>query len=88
MIAFMKYDLFPYVVWGEVVEDGRKDSTVNVKGYGCYHINSVKFILPQERGVKLAEEVVQINIEYQDVKEALHKKYTDKLNALMAWKEI
>jgi hypothetical protein len=88
VIAFMKYDLFPYVVWGEVVEDSRKDGTVNVKGYGCYSLNSVKFILPQERGVQLAKEVRQLTKEYDNAKEALHKKYTDKLNNLMAWKEM
>lgn len=87
MIAFIKYDLFPYVVWGEVVDDSPSDGYIIVKNYGRFHLDSVERLLPQELGLEVADSVRQISIDFQDTKAALLKEYTDKLKAVIPWKE-
>ena len=35
MIAFWKYDLFPYCLWGKITKE-REDGYVFIESYGCW----------------------------------------------------
>jgi hypothetical protein len=44
--VFWSYDLFPYLLWDELVKLD-DDGFARVKGYGCYRFRP-KFILPEQ----------------------------------------
>lgn len=60
--AFWKYDLFPYVKWGEV-EKLNEDSTVETKNYGAGHKFKPILILEEEEALIYINKIEDISRE-------------------------
>lgn len=78
MIAFMKYDLFPYVVSGKVLSI--KDGKVLVANYGTYDEKSLKAIYPDDVGEKIIKDIKAITEKYNYDSKILHQNAIDKIN--------
>jgi hypothetical protein len=71
LYAFWKYDLFPYVLGGEVNEI-KDNMRVTIKGREGY-IYSVFTILPREQGLLIQERLDKLEKSYDEKKELLNK---------------
>lgn len=79
LYAFWKYDLFPYLLGGEV-EDMRDDGRVQVKGYGPGFWFKPTRLVPVKMGKALKQKLDKITADY----EAAAKKLKDDAKAEVA----
>lgn len=83
--AFWKYDMFPYLLWGEIDEK----ETKKIDGKIHYYIPSHQgYIRPQfSLGGKMGEEMCEalrlLRAEYRREKEVLHNTFMEKLNTVL-----
>jgi len=75
IMAFWKYDMYPYLLWGEVVEFKAKGSIV-AKGYEPMAFMP-EFILEYEEGLKLSVRLETLRKNYNAQKKSLLKTYQD-----------
>ena len=73
LIAFWKYDQFPYCLWGEVVEF-MSGGTVKTREYGSYTFKPIA-VYPEDEGLAIANRLEQIRQDYIDERKELLKKY-------------
>jgi len=80
LFAFWRYDLFPYVLGGQV--SGMDDKgLVYISSYQRW-FNPIK-LLPTDTGKKVSQELRQLELEYSQAKDKLLKEYEDKLEKIM-----
>lgn len=79
-IAFWKYDLFPYLLYAEVVREA-EDGRVVVAGYGGMRVKPVH-LLPEKQGEKIAEQLKMLDAEYKASATALKVDYTKRVSSL------
>lgn len=77
MIAFWRYDLFPYCLSGKVV-DKDSDGRVQVVGYADMLFTPM-LITSDRRGKRLQDKIGVIQKNYQDELERVHREYRSKL---------
>lgn len=83
MIAFMKYDLFPYVIWGKVVKtDGDK---VFVECYNGWFKNP-EAILPDDVAEEKIKQLRAMMKERTKELEEFNSKYEAQLIEIFPWK--
>ena len=76
--AFWKYDLFPYVLSGEIVRMTEK-GYVETKEYGNgYFYNPIK-IYPNEVGIEIQDKLQKLEYEYDQKKNKLLEEYRLKI---------
>ena len=80
LFAFWKYDLFPYVHCGKVKEL-KNNGVVEVETMKGYNFKSFKLTNLQE-GIKLQEQLKQLEQEYNDEILVINNKYKAKVKAL------
>lgn len=71
-MAFWKYDLYPYCLWGEVVHATEGSDIVAVKNYGTVRVLT---ILPYDEGQKIAARLQKLSDEYRRREAALKAKF-------------
>lgn len=80
LYAFWKYDLFPYVLGGEVTEfQGEK---VKVKGYDNYLFKPIK-VVDLATGKKMKAEIEQARQEYEKTLNKAKGEFTEKIKMIL-----
>ena len=86
--AFWGYDLFPYMLSGEIEGKSRKwcdnPGFYEIKGYGKGHLFKPRFIIRGKKGIELANKLRSLRAEYGDEGSRLHAKFTSKLESLLS----
>lgn len=77
MIAFMKYDLFPFCVWAEVISIDEKYTTV--KSFGSYPNESVIGVFEDAQGNRMINKIQQIVAERDSALELINNGAEKKL---------
>ena len=84
MVAFWRYDSFPFVLGGHVTKL-RADGSVETRQYGHgYYFTPFK-ILPKEAGEAVLEEFKKLREEHDTATRALNKEWQGKLLELLPW---
>jgi predicted DNA-binding antitoxin AbrB/MazE fold protein len=80
IFAFWKYDQFPHVLGGEVIEfQGEK---VKVKGYDDYLFTPMK-VVDLETGKKMKAELESVRQEYEAALKKAKKEFTEKIKTIL-----
>lgn len=82
MIAFWKYDLFPFCLSAEVNEFNSATGLVKVKGYGNSTFRP-NVILPDEQGAIIAQKLRELETSYDIDKARLHVQYVAELKSVL-----
>jgi hypothetical protein len=96
MYAFWKYDLFPYLLWGEVVGGPDSAGRVQAKGfatsrgdgtYGGGWVDPV-YLVETEAGKRIALEINQTRRTRSNALGAIKQEYRNKLEAVLPQKLV
>jgi cellulose biosynthesis protein BcsQ len=82
--AFWKYDLFPYVLSGEIMNMD-KDGKVQTKEFGPGHWFHPIKILPNEEGLEIHKVLESFEQEYKEAQKELTEKYKFMIIDLAPW---
>lgn len=82
LYAFWKYDLFPFVLGGEITRMDN-DGYVETVGYGPGFLFKPIKILPLEEGKRIAMLLTELKQEKMDAQAALDKMFLDKLGQII-----
>lgn len=82
LFAFWRYDQFPYVLCGPIM-DMRDDGCVTVDGYGKGYWFAPFKILPEESGRELRAKLTQLEDDYKIAMDKLHQENVAKLKKLL-----
>lgn len=83
MIAFMKYDLFPYVVWGKVLKtDGDKVFVEQFHGW----FKNPEAILPDDVAEEKIKQLREMMAHREKELQEFNFKYRDALIEILPWK--
>lgn len=80
LYAFWRYDQFPYVLHGNVV-DLRRDGCVRVEGYLTTAFYPL-LLLPKEEGQKLGREINKLRAEHRAAREEFEKEWRVRLRTI------
>jgi hypothetical protein len=85
VFAFWKYDMFPYLLYGEIDEKETKKIDGKIHYYVPSYQGYVKpsFSLAGKEGEKMCESLQSLRAEYRQQKEILHISFMAKLNAVL-----
>jgi hypothetical protein len=81
LMAFWKYDSYPYHLWGEL-SDIDKDGKAHIIEYGGMRFKPV-LILPYEEGKELANKLYDLKMKRLLALKQVEADFTDKLNELI-----
>ena len=77
LMAFWKYDIFPYILCGKVTKM-HKNGRVSAKGFEGYTFQPL-MVMPYELGLSIKEKINQISHQYNIEKKELFNKHMKQL---------